>query len=193
VSFRSIEFPDTTGYDFSGIDIAGADAQGGGGGTPGYTSGTRIKQLVVSTADGASGFEGWYDSPLSVDCVFRLASDQQMRCMPTKGGLNGYYSDGGCMMPLATLPSCSQPPPFVFNSTTLTNCAFVAGIPQYTSYQQYAVGTAYAGSTFYYKNATTGCTMAPAPPTVPAGYALYNVSGTETPPSMFAAGTYSVQ
>jgi hypothetical protein len=180
---------DLTGYDFSGIDIASADAQGG---KPDYTSGSRIKQRIVTTADGASGFDSWYDSQYNVNCLFVFASDQQMRCMPLAGAVSGYYSDAACSMPLAQLPGCN-PPPFAYSTENLSTCIAAGGGAQTSIFREYVVGAPYSGSAFYYKSTTTGCTMAPTPPTLPPGYALYAVSATETPPTMFAAGMYSVQ
>jgi hypothetical protein len=60
------------------------------------TSGTRLKAVVTTGADGSKLFasELLHDSTLDIDCTFHKASDGMPRCLPIVGGpdLNVYAS-----------------------------------------------------------------------------------------------------
>jgi hypothetical protein len=180
-------------FDIAGLDIAGADAMGGSG-NPDYTSGSRIKQRVVSTSDGASGFAGWYDSQLNLPCSFLLASDQQMRCVPLQASIYPYFSDANCTQKLSLVSTAGgcPAPTFAYDTSNLPSCVTVNGQPQSTVWHVYTLTGTYTGTTFYQQVSPTNCMMLTGT-TTPAGYAFYSVNPTEAPASMFAAGTYSVQ
>lgn len=46
-------------------------------------SGSRIKAVNVTTADGAKSFSHWYDSQLETKCQFLTAADGKNRCLPS--------------------------------------------------------------------------------------------------------------
>lgn len=64
-------------------------------------SGTRIRQVVRDHADGTSQFIRLHDSTLGETCVFGLASDSSLRCIPIADGSPFaagaiMYTDPGC-------------------------------------------------------------------------------------------------
>jgi hypothetical protein len=85
----------------------------GTAGAPAYSSGSRIRARVVTTADGARGFAGWRDTSLGVDCFIGLSGDGRQRCLPTTPVQSGtYYADDQCAQRLATFASSCTPPAY---------------------------------------------------------------------------------
>ncbi len=171
------------------FDITQADAN---------TSGTRLKQKVISTADGASGFNGWYDTMLNMDCTFMVAADQQYRCMPFASidFQNTVYGDATCsQQPLITMAAtggCGTPQPYVYSTTNVSSCIVIGGLNRgQTVLHGYAIGAVYTGTTVFSKSSGTCQTATYFPPG--PGYAYYNVNPTEVPASTFVAGTISIQ
>lgn len=76
-------------------------------------SGTRLKQRIRKTADGAEVFLGWRDTQLSQDCAFKVAGDGEIRCLPTNVAAHGrFYIDDQCSQPAVAQPknACVQAP-----------------------------------------------------------------------------------
>jgi hypothetical protein len=84
---------DATGLEVGAVKDANADT------TPGQTGGTRLKAKILTFADGAQGFQGWFDSARNEDCYVTNASDGKQRCLPLNGLAyvsNVYFADAAC-------------------------------------------------------------------------------------------------
>ena len=160
----------------------GSGGTGGTGGAPDYTSGTRIKARVISTADGAKAFAGYYDTTLSTACSFQRAADDTLRCLPTTNSYLGtFYADSGCSTPLAYATGCA--PTYAYQTEATTTCVDTGYGGSSARYHVYTVGAPFAGQAW---SGTPGaCNMTTAP------YPLYSV-GSEVPASSFAAGSVDI-
>ncbi len=155
------------------------------------TSGTRLKAAYIAGADGSKLFDAnaMYDSQLSVECTFHIASDGNSRCLPVLSPSslqNGvYFLDGSCTQPvtfLSTPPSgCSvYVPKYVWNYKAAAVCPYTPGSEPV---RVFSVGS-YQGSVskVWYQTPGGSCLGA----TTPSGltYAM-----TELPASDFVQGT----
>lgn len=166
-----------------GTGGGGSGGNGGSGGTPDYTSGSRIKARVNSSADGAKGFAGFYDSQLGVPCAFNHAADDTLRCLPnTYAYVASYFSDSGCTTPLA-YASFGCAPTYAQKSETSSTCIDIGYYTTNARMRIYSVASAYTSSTIW--SGTPGsCNMSATPTTL----TFYNI-GSEVPASTFAAGS----
>jgi hypothetical protein len=110
-------------------------------------SGTRLKQRIRKTADGAETFLGWRDTQINQDCAFKTASDGELRCLPTNVAARGaFYIDSGC-----TQPAVAQ------QTNACTQAAYASDEDSSTCPARtklHALGTALAnGATYYYQAA----------------------------------------
>lgn len=89
-----------------------------------YQSGTRIKAKMLVTSDGAKSWNGWRDTLLGLDCNFLLASDGQMRCLPTavSVGIGAYYLDASCINEVGYTSSTCGVPEFALVMTSSSGC-----------------------------------------------------------------------
>jgi len=172
-----------TGGGGSGGGGTGGMGGGGSGGTPDYVSGSRIKARVQSTADGAKGFAGFYDSQLGVPCAFNHAADDTLRCLPnTYAYVASYFSDSGCSTPLA-YASFGCAVTYAQKGETSSSCIDIGYYSTNQRYRIYSVGSAYTSSTIW-SGAPGSCSMS----TTPTTLMFFNV-GSEVPASTFAAGS----
>src|SRR6266849_3862412 len=47
-----------------------------------WQSGSRLRARIWEGGDGARLFQGWWDDKLGMRCVFALADDMRVRCLP---------------------------------------------------------------------------------------------------------------
>ena len=166
-----------------GTNGGGSDGGATGGGTALdlYQSGSRLKLKVLTTADGAKAFQGWYDTQLGLDCQFVTASDGQLRCLPIGTAYVGsFYADGNCTTRLAYATCAGATPPAYAYATAAAGSSCAA------AYHVYAVAGAYSGTVW--AGSPGACTMTTPPP----GYSLFTVGG-EAAASSFVAGAVAVQ
>ena len=168
----------------SGGGSGGSGGTGGGsGGTPDYVSGSRIKARVQSTADGAKGFAGFYDSQLGVPCAFNHAADDTLRCLPnTYAYVASYFSDSGCATPLA-YASFGCAPTYAQKSENSSTCIDVGYYTTNARIRIYSVTSAYTSSTIW-SGSPGSCSMSATPATL----TFFNI-GSEVPASTFSAGS----
>src|SRR5260221_5109584 len=62
-------------------DAIGGDGASGSTAPP-WRSGARLRARVLDGGDGAALFKGWTDMQLGVSCSYRLAADNELRCLP---------------------------------------------------------------------------------------------------------------
>jgi hypothetical protein len=172
----------------------GTGGAGGGGDVPEYTSGTRIKARVLTSADGAKEYRGWQDTMLNFACYFSVAGDGQYRCLPQGlPGVGPYYSDSNCTTLAVMIQKTSStcPPPYAITSEATAMCTEYYS-PLYRTHV-FSMGSALAGSVYYPQG--TPATCAAIAPTTGYPYTTYNfyLVGAEVPPTTFASGTVSVQ
>jgi hypothetical protein len=78
---------------------AGADAGPlGFPSPPAFSSGARLRAMVLDGGDGAVTWTGWFDSKLGAPCSFMTADDGQQRCLPGAGTY--LFRDDQCSMPV---------------------------------------------------------------------------------------------
>lgn len=141
------------------------------------SSGSRIKVKAFSTADGARGIAGWYDSMLKIDCAFGVAPDGKLRCLPTSvATVASYYADSGCSTALAVSGCGQAPPPYGWIPGSGASCSSGQYV-QLTPHQ----GVLYVGS-------PTNCA-----PTDPISTLQFFRTVAVVAPSIFAEGTVDVQ
>ncbi len=70
-----------------------------------YKSGSRIRARFGETPDGAKQFIGWYDSQLSINCLFAETSEGIFRCVPAPLLYAALYADAACASPLFMVAS----------------------------------------------------------------------------------------
>jgi hypothetical protein len=167
----------------SDAKASGGDAGNGGGdgGIDVNQSGTRIKMKVLKTPDGAKVFSNSYDTQRNEDCVFGVAGDGVMRCLPYQSvayDYGSYFSDAACTQPVALSYSSCAAPSYIL----VRGAACPYGM---TATRVYTVGAAHAS--FYTKSGTT-CSG----PTTVATYTLYSY-GAEVAPSSFQSATTSIE
>jgi len=160
--------------------IGGSDATAGGGRPGVYQSGSRIRMKMLNTPDGAKMFWGTYDSQRAEDCNFTFpSSDGVVRCLPSAASLS-YFGDASCSTPVAIALACA-PPKYVTAPYTFTGCpnTLVTG----------AIYNATQLSGSLFSKSGTACIAAQ----VPAGYAIYGVSGPEIPPATFQSSVITTE
>lgn len=64
-----------------------------------FTSGSRLRAIVLDAGGGAVSFAGWHDRELDVDCRFEPTDGGAMRCLPTEAGMV-VYADEACTTPI---------------------------------------------------------------------------------------------
>jgi hypothetical protein len=142
-----------------------------------YRKGTRLSPKWLRTYDGNSEFTTWFDTKLQIDCTFRLAKDNKVRCLPTQ-----VYGT------LARVTSCTGAE-VLFKSTG-------AGCPD-TKYYEKQVGDSCPAHSYllpvttanpgpYYQPDTNPCQTT----TGPAGTQAFNL-GPEVPSTEFVEGIFS--
>ena len=98
------------------VRTAGADDGGPDGATeaviPPFSSGTRLRAMVVEAAGGATAWNGWYDTQLGAACAFTLARDGKQRCLPNEN-ISSYFAGPDCSTPIWVAPpdDCAGPSP----------------------------------------------------------------------------------
>jgi hypothetical protein len=158
------------------VDAAPPDAAGL------TTSGTRIRQMIGTTPDGAREPRGWFDQQLGLRCFFTETADGKTRCVPLDRAslLEGRFTDATCTHPLALdYNGCAHAYGISFAFTGGDTCGEVGA-------RIWAL-TPYSG-TIYLVN-SNGLCVATNPQ--PAEYALF--SATELPPSTFQEMTVSIE
>ena len=185
----------TGGGASGGSGGGGTGGTGGGGGTggsgggtgapPDYVSGSRIKARVLSTADGAKAFAGYYDSSLAMPCSFNHAADDTLRCLPTNVAyVASYFSDLGCGTPLAyTTAGCA---PVYAQKAETGSCVDIGYYSTNARQRIYSVAGAY-GAAMVWVGSPGSCSMTATPTTL----TLYNI-GSEVAASTFAAGSVDI-
>ncbi len=168
-----------TGGGTGGSGGGGTGGGGGGGSEPDYVSGSRIKARVVSSADGAKSFAGFYDTQLGTMCSFNHAADDTLRCLPPLVAYIGsYYSDSGCATPLAYATGCA--PTYAYKTEAAVTCVDTGYSLGNTRYHVYSIGAAYSGTV--YAGSPGSCN------TTTPSYPVYTI-GSEVAASTFAAGS----
>jgi len=135
----------------------------------GFASGSRLRIVTITSADGARTGTGYYDTQLGIDCYFGRAADGSIRCLPsTVGWVQGYFADAGCSERLVITNGCATP---VYARTTAT-----CGGPYFE------VGALYTGATYYSNGASCSSVQSP------TAFSLHQL-GVAVPDSAFVAGT----
>ena len=159
---------------------AGADAP------PASNDGTRIKQRYVTTADGLSAPNGFYDSQLQAECAIARASDGKQRCMYSFSNAAQplFFADPGCTQRIAhTGLGCVFPFTVAFvGAYEPPTCTAYA--VNYTS-RFFTIGTKRPAASAIYNGTPANCVRYAA---VEAIYDTYAV-GAEIPPATFAEVT----
>lgn len=162
----------------------GGGGTGGGGGGGINRSGTRIKMKVLNAGDGAKVFQNPYDTQRGEDCLFGLASDGQMRCIPAFNhqiaGVSGsHYADSACTVPVgiadASSAECAAPK---YLASVVVVCSSTV---RYTLYQRGGEVSP------VYSKSGASCTAS-----APVGFRFYLV-GPEIPPSSFQSATPAIE
>ena len=162
-------------------DGSSSGSGGGDGGMDINQSGSRIKQKVLMTPDGAKVFQNSYDTQLNIDCTFRLAADGQLRCLPYLNvayDFGSYFADSNCTVPVALYYASCGAPSYIIAQLSST-------CPTNPSSRVFSTGSLV--TSFYTKGGTT-CS---GPSTSPA-YQFYT-EGAEQPATSFQSATASVQ
>jgi hypothetical protein len=159
-----------------------------------YQSGSRLKAKYYAGSDGSKEFVGWYDSMLSLDCIFLQASDNTTRCLPAYYSLGGAagaastlveassYADAACTQLVYSITTCAGSPQYILEtvSQTMDGSACTA----YTFYRVLLRGSPVTLTQTFSKTAT-GCSAAT---TFTAPSTFYSV-GNEVSPSNFVQAT----
>src|SRR5205823_2204997 len=126
----------------------GNGGNGGNGGTPDYVSGTRIKARVMSSADGAKAFVGFYDMTLATACAFGRAADDTVRCLPTNAAYvpGSWWSDSGCTTPLAYASSPGCAVTYLQKSEATSSCVDVGYYSVTARTRIFHVGSTFSGA-----------------------------------------------
>jgi hypothetical protein len=175
---------------------AGGGTNGGGGGATStgdneLISGTRLKAVVLTSADGAKAPVGtaFWDSQLSLYCSPDWYSGicapvAPPSAIPPDVGL---FSDSACMTLLADVPAdWNQPHPFFFpGAPAIPPMKYLVSSSPDGGVAAYTLGQAFTGQV--YVRQATGCVGT----TVDNGYAAVTVS--PTPASTFASFSASIQ
>jgi hypothetical protein len=67
---------------------------------PRWTSGARLRAVIVEGTDGAAPMlDHWFDAQLGVACEFDRATDGEWHCLPTASGAAS-WSDAACTQPI---------------------------------------------------------------------------------------------
>jgi hypothetical protein len=141
----------------------------GAAGGAGYSSGSRIRAKLLTTADGASMSSGWFDAELGLDCFPARTSDGVRRCIPTVQIPVGiYYADDTCSTPVGTIASGCTPPPYALEGTS--SCGQSTYVVRSTKGLR-------AGANVFIKLAGGGCQAT----TLSAGTSAVNVGGPVAP------------
>jgi hypothetical protein len=141
-------------------------------------SGTRLKARYYKATDGTQQFLGWYDNQLHLNCSFSKASDGNIHCLPTMGGLS-YFSDSACNASIAVSYTCDTPRYAASTSGT-------AVCPQQTGI--YSVGSRISLPHFYSKSGTTCSDAGPTSTYEAQGWSFYSLGGA-VPASTFVQAT----
>lgn len=170
----------TKNPDDAGTDSAASPTTGAVTAMDTYVSGTRIKSRVYVADDGSKQWVGWKDTQLNLNCAYRLASDGQIRCLPSDVGfLIGNYSDSGCTQPLGYATAGCAATAYLVESV---NAACGGGAVRIRP-----TGSKLGSQTIYSKVGAScvGTTMS-------AAYDYYSV-GAEIPPNTYQIATEQVQ
>lgn len=163
-----------------------ANLAGGGASTSRHelVSGTRLKAVVLKSADGASapiaGTEWvFWDSLLETYCN---VGGSETVCVPRSGTNVGFFSDANCTQRLITLPGLSQLPGL---PTAKVAEAFVATDGGTGTSKYFRVGPAFTGSVFslYIGRCSS----------LQAGTERYFQAGAEVPLSDFASFQFAIE
>jgi hypothetical protein len=89
--------------------------------------GTRLQGRFLVAEGGAKQFRGLHDSSLSVDCSPQLATDGQLRCLPTTATV--LFADETCTKPVIEASPCGVPAYATFHdaSSCDTTVVYAAG------------------------------------------------------------------
>jgi hypothetical protein len=155
----------------SGMDSGNGDSGMAPNGLA-WTSGTRLR-AVVAVADTAHIFAFWHDKQLDVDCMYGLASDATVRCLPINGG--AAYDDAACSNPVAAVAS-----PYVAQVKYVPDPygPFACG----KGSDFYALGAQYVPAAIYTKGEDGSCNAGFVDPNV-----TYSHLGAKVLPSVFVA------
>jgi hypothetical protein len=88
---------------------------------PPYTSGSRLRAVLMTGEHGAAILWGWRDTVLDSDCGFALAADGVLRCVPDTTATS-ISRDSACTEPLGMVlaahaaPGCDRPDRFTKRS-----------------------------------------------------------------------------
>lgn len=137
-------------------------------------SGTRLKVRYVAGEDGSQVYKGMFDTQRNEECFFGIASDGQLRCIPTfdrAASASGYFSDAACTSPVF-VAVCAANLGYIYNST----CP--------TQFRIFTLNTGLPPQT-YIRDAQASCVATTLTPI--AGYTYYTSAG-EIAPSSFARG-----
>jgi hypothetical protein len=159
------------------------DPGSAGGGSA--SSGSRIKMRVATGSDGSRQvLSSWWDSTLSTECSFMVASDGVERCVPGTLSLLRYFTDSNCTQPIALWSVCSNPPAYVIQMEPDTSCS---SAPR-NKYRVYLVGTQVAepASLYYLSGTTCQSTQKPSATN-------YYQRGAEVPAADLVSRTVSIQ
>ena len=124
---------------------------------------------------------GTFDSTLGENCVFALAADGVLRCLPTSIALarDPYFSDAACTSPAALTYDCAPAPHYL-----VTENASTCPVPSIGPAFYYPGG----GSTTAYVNGGAGCMRN----SVVSGITYYAL-GPAVSASTFAAATAAIE
>lgn len=103
-----------------------------------YQAGQRLRPNFLEVS-GESQFLDWYDAEREVHCTFRLATDNQLRCLPDVPVTvaPGDFADAACSVRVAREPAgCAGTPRFVGVAQGCTTRIFATKGPATTSYQR---------------------------------------------------------
>ena len=112
-------------------------------------SGSRIKMRVGRSPvpDGSVSFNGWYDTQLGINCVWRKHADGSTRCLPEMtASVERWYLDAACTVRLAAFPADDD----ALQAGTQISMEVKFGV-----YGVYVVSGTHVGTV--YLKATNGC------------------------------------
>lgn len=98
--------------------------------TPPFASGSRLRARVLDGGGDAVKFVEWHDSELDAPCIFRVATDGVLRCLPWKqeasqgwGNVDVRYLDPSCSTAVILLEADALAPERTVELAQISECA----------------------------------------------------------------------
>jgi hypothetical protein len=147
--------------------------------TTNHRSGERLEARFLTTDDGQMTWQGWQDADLGAECSFQLDDQGTLRCFPSNGTEQLYYSNAECTRGFVNAASVTQAQPAYYYYRKDTECG--EGIRAYD-----VADTSEELTTVYVRNAQHECVATNA-----AGLAFRALQA-PVDPSHFVAADYGV-